>query len=166
MILMRDGVCGDVDNCPGFQIQVSLMQMGMLFGDVCDSCQYDADNDIDGDTSVVIRTIAPMLLNADQADMDGDGVGNVCDDDADGDGFTNNVDCNDLNPNINPQACDIRNDGIDQDCDGVDRTKGKPCVTETDEGLKERACSDGVDNDNDGFVDCADSDCVKKKECR
>jgi bacillopeptidase F len=37
------------------------------------------------------------------------------------------VDCNDNDPAINPEACDIKGDGIDQDCDGQDRTKGKAC---------------------------------------
>jgi len=58
--------------------------------------------------------------------------GPTCTDD-DGDGFFvqsgcgTPLDCNDFDPGINPAACDIKNDGIDQDCDGVDRTKGKPC---------------------------------------
>jgi len=53
--------------------------------------------------------------------------------DYDGDGFYLNAscgapaDCNDYNPGINPAACDIKGDGIDQDCDGVDRLKGKSC---------------------------------------
>ena len=42
--------------------------------------------------------------------------------DNDGDGFTDNVDCNDADPAINPEAFDIPGDGIDQNCDGVDAT--------------------------------------------
>jgi len=37
------------------------------------------------------------------------------------------IDCNDLDASINPLACDIKGDGIDQDCDGVDRLTGKSC---------------------------------------
>jgi hypothetical protein len=85
------------------------------------------------------------------------------------------VDCNDSDATINPGACDIKGDGIDQDCDGTDRTKGKPCPGSSDGGDpgdtggvegKGKTCSDGLDNDGDGLFDCADSDCDKNKSCR
>ncbi len=136
--------------------------------------------DTDGDTEPDYSDNCPDIYNPDQEDLDEDGVGDVCDDDIDGDGFPYgfglNDDCDDYDPTINPDACDIRRDGIDQDCDGRDRTKGKPCSSDGGGGEdphsavegkgKGKTCSDSIDNDGDGLVDCADPDCAKKKNCK
>jgi len=87
------------------------------------------------------------------------------------------VDCDDSAAAINPDACDIKGDGIDQDCDGSDRVKGKPCPSApadpVDPGTdpvgvegKGQTCSDGLDNDGDLLVDCDDPDCSKNKSCK
>ncbi|MFT5729038.1 MAG: serine protease AprX [Desulforhopalus sp.] len=110
--------------------------------------------------------------------------------DSDSDGFFaeagcgSELDCNDSDAGINPAACDIKGDGVDQDCDGVDRTKGKSCpvsdggdtgTSDPDTGSsdpisspegKGDTCSDGIDNDNDGDIDCQDSGCSKNKSCK
>lgn len=64
----------------------------------------------------------PDTPNPDQTDLDLDGIGDICDPDADGDGFEAGEDCDDLNAAINPDAVDIPDNGIDEDCSGQDAT--------------------------------------------
>ena len=83
--------------------------------------------------------------------------------DADGDGFSTLVDCDDTNPAINPAATEIC-DGIDNDCDGsIDQVDNDGdgvslCNGDCDDANAtvypgaEELC-DGIDNDCDGSVD-------------
>lgn len=79
-------------------------------------------------TSLGIRTAISVAENpfvvAFFADSDMDGFGSVqesvmgC---TPPDGFVDNdLDCDDSNPNINPDATEIPNNGVDEDCDGSD----------------------------------------------
>lgn len=100
--------------------------------------------------------------------------------DVDNDGFFaeagcgSEIDCNDFIATINPAACDLKLDGVDQNCDGVDRTKGRTCpVVDTGDSEpivrfegKRKTCSDGIDNDLDGFIDCQDLGCAENRSCR
>ena len=71
-------------------------------------------------------------------DEDCDGIAQFID--ADNDGFHSSIDCDDNNANINGNATEIPNNGIDENCDGVDLIENV-----------------AVDADNDGFN--SDSDC-------
>jgi parallel beta-helix repeat protein len=147
----------------------------------------DSDVDNYGNPLVSIQACsAPVGYVSDNTDCDDtnrgvnpgapekcyDGIDNNCDTiidcctDADGDGYYaeagcgTEVDCDDSNPNINPGACDIKRNGIDEDCDGSDRQSGPACP-----GGDPEICDDGIDNDGDGDIDCADNDCTNDPAC-
>jgi hypothetical protein len=80
-----------------------------------DTCPLDADNDADGDSVCGNVDNCPLTANEDQADLDGDGVGDVCDDDRDGDGV---ADVDDNCPlTANEDQADLDGDGVGDVCD-------------------------------------------------
>ena len=72
-----------------------------------DTIRVSATNDGDGDGIPDIADNCPFIANPSQTDADGDGHGAACD-------------CNDTQASIYPGATEIPDDGIDQDCNGVD----------------------------------------------
>jgi hypothetical protein len=83
--------------------------------------------DTDGDGVVDPYDNCPHTPNADQADGDGDGVGNAC----------------------NRTVC---RDGVDNDGDGLIDLADGGCRN-ADDPSEEPDCSDGLDNDGDGRID-------------
>ena len=70
---------------------------------------------------IAVFSILPIGFNDSQLAF----AGLPGDSDIDGDGFTpNQGDCNENDSTINPGALDILGDGIDQNCDGADGTRG------------------------------------------
>jgi hypothetical protein len=123
---------------------------------VSEICGDSVDNNCDGDIDAQDPLCGTPVICT---DVDGDGYsveGGEC-------GL---VDCSDSDSTIYPGAEDICNDGIDQDCSGKDRTKGKGCSTGKKREGKGKTCSDGLDNDEDGLVDCEDNSCSRNRACR
>ncbi|MFP6684461.1 MAG: thrombospondin type 3 repeat-containing protein, partial [Polyangiaceae bacterium] len=89
---------------------------------------------IDGDGIPPEEDNCPDNMNPDQDDIDGDGLGDACDADADDDGFNNGNDSCPLFYNPDDQ-------GDDQDFDGI----GDVCDLDVD--------GDGLDNDVDNCPD-------------
>ena len=116
-----------------------------LFFDVSEStgcpedCNDGEDNDLDGD------------FDCDDKDCGADVV--CCD--LDEDGFFSEdcggPDCDDEDPDINPDAYDVPGDGIDQDCSGADAQEPEPEDTgPTDDGGGDDDSGLGGDGDGDG----------------
>src|SRR5262249_44952465 len=88
------------------------------------------NGDTDGDGVIDLHDNCPTVSNPDQVDSDRNGVGDPCQD-ADGDGYTADVDCDDHNPAVHPGALEAC-DGLDDDCNGV-----------VDDGGGAALCADG-----------------------
>lgn len=79
--------CVASDICPAIYNPASA---GGPQPDLCHAAAKPADTDQDGVPDA--KDNCPVVANADQADMDGDAIGNLCDPDIDGDGLPNDAD--------------------------------------------------------------------------
>ncbi|MHB8633551.1 MAG: thrombospondin type 3 repeat-containing protein [Thermoplasmatota archaeon] len=155
----RDGVCDIADNCPTVQNYDQRDQDGDGIGDACDPTPCQADNattstpqpvahcnvrappasasplpaqDRDGDGIPDFADNCPAIANPDQADLDRDGIGDVCDLDMDGDGIQDKAPGNphailDNCPRVpNPDQKDSVGDGIGDACRPGSHTAAPP----------------------------------------
>ena len=146
-----DGVADTTDNCPLASNADQANTDGDAQGNICDAdddgdglvdssddCPTQAgsvenhgcpgDPDTDGDGLAGPADNCPALANADQADLDGDGEGDICDADDDGDGV---VDTSDRCPS---EAGAIKEEGC--------AVATQPDATQPDATQPDTACAD------------------------
>jgi hypothetical protein len=114
-----------------------------------------AGGDADGDGFPNFGDNCPFVYNPSQADTDGDGVGDACDDDADpdGDGLPNFLDNCDIV--YNPGQEDLDQDGEGDLCDDDDDSDGLPDATDNCPAVPNPFQED---SDGDGIGDHCDPD--------
>ena len=110
-----------------FESDQAVTEEGVVIDDFIVGGYVD-DEDDDDDGILDVNDNCPLTPNADQADLDGDGIGDVCDDDDDGDGIPDSED--NCPTTANADQTDVDGDGI-----------GDVCDSDND--------NDGVLNDND-----------------
>ena len=160
-----DGACDSADNCPAVSNANQKDSDGDGTGDSCDVCKNDAKNDEDGDgycagvgygTGMTgDRDNCPSVSNADQTNVDGDALGDLCDDE-DGDTL---LDINDNCPfDANTDQADSDSDTVGDVCDNCVSTSNTD-QADVDEDDKGEACDNCVNVANDGQED-ADGDAL------
>lgn len=206
-----DGVNDDSDNCPTDPNSDQLDSDADGQGNACDgvegvcnnaldddsdgavdcddpdcsadiTCGEMGEEDAEGDGVPNLSDNCPEIANADQADTDGDGLGNECDSHEDNcsnfldDDEDDDVDCDDPDCALDivcaAPASDDDGDGVENGVDNCPLAEN-PLQEDTDSDsvgdvcdLDEGICNDGADNDADGKVDCDDENCVNDAVCQ
>ena len=129
----NDGIENEYDNCPSIPNPNQSNRDNDRYGDACDLCPTVAD---------------------DGHDTDGDGKADACDEDIDGDGFTNENDNCPYHPNSDQKDSD--SDGLGDVCDNCPVNSNSDQADENENGIGD-VCDGGQDVDKDGIPDNLDN---------
>ncbi len=185
----KDGVEDDLDNCPNVSNNGQWDRDGDNIGNPCDD-DIDGDgftnadeitagtrawdkndyprdikpDDVDGDGILNNVDNCPKKANPGQWDKDGDGIGNECDNDIDGDNFTNDEEIAANTLVWDATSFPIEGDN-DKDNDGVINTKdncpntANPQQSNFDNDQQGDACDSDIDGDlvNNAQDECANT---------
>ncbi len=148
-------------------MEITLQNIEDVYGNVRPDVitwQFDIENadfeitaatDSDSDGIPNVDDNCPFTANSNQADTDGDGIGDVCDDDIDGDGVPNNIDnCPYF---ANPDQADADGNGIGDICELSGDGDGDGVPNEID-NCPFTSNANQLDTDNDGIGDVCDDD--------
>jgi len=172
----NDGVGDECDNCPDLaNLDQTDLAPPNRIGDACDRdldrdgvpetggagpCNDVYDGDCNDNCPPAASPLSPPDSNREQLDLDDDGVGDVCDDDIDGDGFRDRLELWEAG------GCCSAGDGVMEEC-----TDNCPMVWNPDQQDADGDCvGDACDNawfipnpdqgdvDRDGIADVWDDD--------